>query len=273
MSDEEPTGDDAATERQLFGEQLRTQAAFVACDLGVARVSLAGGRIGHAGLVERCTATSVAAGAERVVAGSVRGVLVDEGDGFDRRGEPFEVAAVGLTGEGRALAAGDDGRVVAWESDHGWESVGRVADPQRFDGAVLAAGDGVYRVTDELTRLGLSAAHDVASAGLFAATENGLYRQTDDGWQREHDRPAATVAAAGGRAHGIDDRSVRERVDGVWESVDTPTLPVDLAYIGVPCGITADGTVLVSEREESDGYGNWRSHPLGLRGVVEFDAR
>jgi hypothetical protein len=268
MEDQQTTVD-ATEDRRLFGEQLRTRTAFVACDLGIARASLAGGRVGHAGLVERCTATSVAADDERVVAGTVRGVLSSEGDGFERLGEPFEVAAVGLAGE-RVLAGSDDGRVLAWEPERGWETVGEVREPQRFDGALLAAGDGVYRVDDRLEPLGLSAAHDVAGEVPYAATENGIYRQGADGWQREHDRPAATVVTAGGQAHAVDEEGVLERVDGAWERIDAPALPVDLSYAGVLCGLTADGTVLVSEPEQ-DGYADWRSHPLGLRGVIEFD--
>jgi hypothetical protein len=268
MTGEESPVDDAAEDRQLFGEQLRTRAAYVACDLGIARASLAGGRVGHAGVVERCTAMSVAADSERVVAGTVRGVLVDEGEGFERVGEPFEVAAVGLAG-GRVLAAGADGRVLVWDSEYGWRAVGTVSDPQRFDGAVLAAGNGVYRVTESLEPLGLSGVHDVAGESPFVATEDGIYRQSNSGWELEHDRPAATVIAAGGSVHAIDDRGILERTGGTWSRVDTPALPVDLAYAGVLCGITGDGTVLVDEPEQ-DGYGTWRSHPLGLRGVVEF---
>jgi len=266
--------DDASAERRLFGEQLPTRTGFVACDLGVVRVSLAGDRVGHTGLVERCTARSVAADGQRVVAGTVRGVLVDGGDGFDRLGEPFEVEAVGLTAGGQALAAGEGGRVVRWGDDHGWEPVGEVTEPQRFDGDILAAGDGVYRVTEALDPLGLSAVHDVAADGLFAATEDGLYRRHgNDGWSREHDQPTATVVAGGERAHAIDDRGVLERGDGTWERRDAPELPVDLAYTDDgPCAITADGTLLVSVEEEltGDEQSGWRSHPLGLRGVVEF---
>lgn len=275
MSDEERhSGDDASEERRLFGEQLATRTGFIACDLGVARVSLAGGRVGHVSLVKRCTATSVAVGQEQVVAGTVRGVLVDEGDGFDRFGEAFEVVAVGLTGDGRALAGGADGRVVAWQPDQGWESLGAVTEPQRFDGEFLAAGDGVYRVTESLEHLGLSSAHDVAAVdGLLAATEDGLYRQDAESgeWHHEHDRPVATVVAADGQAHAIDDRDILERVDGAWERRDVPQLAVDLAYGKEPCAITADGTLLVNASSEtSAGDREWRSHPLGLLGVVEF---
>ena len=269
------SGDDATAERRLFGEQLPTRTGFVACDLGIARVSLAGGRVGHTGLVERCTATSIAADSERVVAGTVRGVLVDEGNGFDRVGEAFEVEAVGLTAGGQALAGGADGRVVAWDADHGWEPIGQVPEPQRFDGDVLAASGGVYRVMETLEPLGLSAAHDIAARdGPLAATEDGLHRQAEGGgWDREHDRPTAAVIAADGQAHAIDDRGVLERVDRTWERRDAPELPVDLAYTDDrPCAITADGTLLVSVEEEltGDEQSGWRSHPLGLRGVVEF---
>ena len=271
MSGETETERNATADRRLFGEGRRTQAAYLACDLGIARVSLAGGRVGKAGVVERCTATSVATDGVRVVAGSTRGVLVDEGEGFERLGDPFEVAAVGLA-EGCILAAGDDGRVLAWTDDRGWETVGEVDTPARFDGALLGSGDGVYRVAETVDPLGLSGVNDVAGGGPFAATDSGIYRQGADGWEREHDSPGTTVVAAGEVVHAVDDQHTLGRTDGVWERVDAPVLPVDLSLSdgGVLCGVTGDGTVVVRE-SEPDEYGNWRTHPLGLRGVVEFD--
>lgn len=269
MTGDEQVVDDATEDRQLFGDELRTRAAFVACDLGIARASLAGGRIGQAGVVERCTVTSVTASGNRVAAGTVRGVLLDSGNGFERLGEPFEVGAVGLPGE-RVLAAGDDGRVLVWNPDHGWEAVGSVTGPQRFDGGLLAADGGVYRVTETLEPLGLSDAHDVAGAQPLVATGTGIYRWVAGEWQQEHNRPTVAVVTAGDRSHAIDEQGMLERTDGDWERVDTPALPVDLSYASVLCGITADGTVLVSEPGQDD-YGRWRSHPLGLRGVAEFD--
>lgn len=274
MSRETETERNATADRRLFGEGRGTQAAYLACDLGIARVSLAGGRVGKAGVVERCTATSVATDGARVVAGSTRGVLLDEGEGFERLGDPFEVAAVGLAG-GCVLAAGEDGRVLAWTDDHDWRTLGEVETPGWFDGALLGAGDGVYRVgetLDTLDPLGLSGVNDVAGEGPFAATDSGIYRQGADGWEREHDRPGATVVAAGEAVHAVDDQGTLDRTDGVWERVDAPVLPADLSLsdAGVLCGVTGDGTVVVRE-PDPDGYGNWRTHPLGLRGVVEFD--
>jgi hypothetical protein len=269
MSNETETERNATADRRLFAEQLRTRTAFVACDLGIARASLAGGRVGKASIVERCTATSVVADEDRVVAGSTRGVLVDTGEGFERLGEPFEVAAVGLA-EGRILAAGEGGRVLAWAEDRGWETVGEVDGPARFDGALLAADSGVYRVAETLDPLGLSGVNDVDSEGPFAATDDGIYRRGADRWDRGHSRPAATVVAAGGAVHAVDDRGALDHAGGLWERVDVPALPVDLSYAGVLCGVTGNGTIVVSEPDE---YSNWRTHPLGLRGAVEFDMR
>lgn len=273
MSGEDERIDDATDERRLFGEERETRAGFLACDLGVVRAALADDRVGHVGIVERCTAVSVAASAERVLAGTVRGVLADGGDGFDRLGEVFETAAVGLADDGRALAAGEDGHVLVWDGTH-WGTVGEVASPQRFDGELLAAGGGVYRVADGLDALGLADAHDVAAGEEpLAATEDGIYRLGVDGWHREHDRPAATVVTGGGHAHAIDDRGVLARVDGDWTRLDVPELPVDLGYCDGPCGVTAGGTLLVraSASGGTDGTdADWRSHPFGLRGVVEL---
>jgi hypothetical protein len=270
-SDSQP---DASTERSLFGDQLPTKTGFLACDLGVAQVSLAGGRVGHAALLERCTAASVVVDETRVVAGTRHGVLVDGGDGFDRLGESFDVAAVGLGGGPEdILAGGADGRVRAHRPDDGWETVGTVSGASRFDSGVLAAASGVYRVTGGLDPLGLADARDVAAGErLFAATEEGIYRRDDGAWDREHDRPTTAVVADADRAHAIDDRGLLERAGGSWERVETPAAPVDVAYADSPCAVTPDGRVLLGERSDTTLHG-WRSSPLGLRGVAEFAVR
>ncbi|MES3162281.1 MAG: hypothetical protein PPP55_12050, partial [Halorubrum sp.] len=63
-------GDDASDERQLFGERRPESVGFVAGDLGVVRFELAADRVGTFGMVERRTASSIAAGAERVAVGT-----------------------------------------------------------------------------------------------------------------------------------------------------------------------------------------------------------
>ncbi len=271
----EATGDAAAEERQLFAEQRETRVGFVACELGVVRIALAADRVGHAGFVERCTATSVAADENRLVVGTIRGVLRETDEGFERLGDPFEVSAVGV-GES-LLAASDDNRVLRWHETRGWEPLGEVSGARRFDGRVLAAESGVFRVADELEPLGLTAVADVAVGdAVFAATQEGLYRLAASGeWVREYDKAAAVVVAEGETVHAVDARGVRGRVAGNWERLDAPEIPVDLAYGDHLYGITADGTVIVNAdaTRPTDGRAEWRTHPVGLRGVVECVVR
>lgn len=271
----ESTGDTAAEERQLFADKRETRVGFAACELGVVRIALAADRIGHAGVVERCTATSVAANDSRLLAGTIRGVLRESDEGFERLGDPFEVSAVGV-GES-LLAASDDNRILRWDESRGWEPLGEVSGARRFDGAVLAAESGVFRVTDKLEPLGLTAVADVAvGEELFAATQEGLYRLAASGeWVREYDKAAGVVVADGETAHAVDARGVLRRVGGNWERLDAPEIPVDLAYGDHLYGITADGTVIVNADATgpADGTARWRSHPLGLRGVVECVVR
>ena len=278
-------GDDASEQRQLFGEQRETRIGFVACELGVARLVLAADRIGHVGVVERCSATSVAADETHLLVGTIRGVLRESADGFERLGDPFELSAVGV-GES-LVAASADNRVLRWNERRGWEPLGEVAGAKRFDGTVLAAESGVFRVNEGLEPLGLHAVSDVAvGAGsivdtgeqeaLFAATQEGLYRYVESGeWVREYDKATATVVTNGETAHAVDARGVLVRVDGDWEHLDAPKIPVDLAYGESLYGITGDGTVLISRDSPgaTDEKAGWRTHSLGLRGVVECAIR
>lgn len=260
---------DATADRRLFEESAGSRFALVASELGVARLSISGDRVGRASLLERCTATSVATDSERVLAGTTGGVLA--GPGLDRLGEPFEVAAVGVGSQ--LLAAGNDGVVSVWEGVDGWNAVGSVDAPARFDGPLLAAEDGVYRVTSGCEPLGLDRVADVAHGEeSFAATADGLYRRVEGDWALEHDHPTVAVSTGGGGVCAVDDRGVVERTDGVWQRSESPTSLVDIATDGDVYAITENGTLLaaVDPDRASDGQSGWRTHAVGLRGVVEL---
>ena len=278
-------GEDAAEERNLFARTREQAAAYVASDLGVVRVDLGPDRIGEFSLVERCSARGVAASDALITVATPDDVLLDRGDGF--AGAGFGAAtAVGIDGE-TVYAGAPDGEVgrldASGESAGGWTSVGTVEEPRRFDGLLLAAGDGVYRVDDGLESLGLDGAQDAAAAGPYAATEDGLFRLTDGGWRREHDGAASVVVADGERAHAVGEARVLERVGGdstgdaaVWEPLATPgsARPVDLAYGACLYAVTESGEFLLAAQEEqtTDGQGGWRTRTLGIRGVTGLAA-
>lgn len=284
-------GDDASDERRLFEQQGGGETAFVASDLGVVRIELAGGRVGGFSLVNRCTARSVAADDTAVAVGTDESVLVAAGlfeadDDFAPTGFGPAVA-VGIEGR-RLFAAAPDGRVARLDGlddlDHrddlkaldrrnappegdtpgSWTTLGEVTGPRRFDGSLLAAEDGVYRLDGGLQPLGTdgssasdktsasdnSSASDSASGsdktsghvdgaldvaagdpaetagGPFAATETGLYRL--DGESGDHlDGRWGRELTQPVRAVGTDDTAVRVLdEDGLCER-DLTALPTE----------------------------------------------
>jgi len=285
-------GEDASDERRLFEPRGQQTAAYVASDLGVVRVDLAPDRIGEFSLVQRCEAAAVAASGTLVAVGTPDRVLVDRGNGFERVGFGPAVA-VGVDG-GTVLAAGPDGTVGRLDATavggaggiDGWEVVGTVREPRRFDGRLLAAAGGVYRIDDERSRLDdvssldSVGARDVAAAGPYAATDSGVFRFDDDRWQQEYEGAASVVASDGGRTHALaadgllerDGGQSSEAAGGSWERLALPdgAEPVDLAHGASLLAVTGDGRFLVAAADDqaTDGRGGWRSRTLGVRGVV-----
>lgn len=262
-------GDDATDERQLFGERRPETAAFVAAEIGVARVDLAADRVGQFSLAYQCTARSVAADRETVAVGTDDAVLVDRGDGFEPVGRDSAVA-VSLD-EGTVLAAAPDGAV---SRDGG--RIGSVTDPRRFDGALLATGDGVVRIGEGLANLGLGDVRDVAwvEDGVVAATPDGLYGDAGQ-WERLLEGDIQAVASDGVRIAVVDGERVLERRDGDWERLAPPETPVALAYGESLYAISGDGDFLVytDPSVAGDGRGGWRSHALGLPDAVDLAVR
>lgn len=265
--EESVEGDDASDERRLFGDRRPETAAAIASELGVTRVALAADRIGRFSLAHRCTATSIAAGDELVV-GTDEAVCIQRGEEFVATGFGPAVA-VGVH-EGTPRAAAADGTVARYD-DGEWRSPGSVEEPRRFDGHLLAAGDGVYRIDENLTTLGLDSVRDISRE--YAATADGLYRREDGAWTRESARDCSLVVGDGESAFAVSDGTLLERIAGEWE---TAAAPIEGAIADVARGeslyaVTESGTmyVLVDAAVTSDGQGGWRSRALGVRGAVE----
>lgn len=278
-------GDDATDERRLFEESTAGTVAFVASELGIARVDVAGDRVGQFSLAKRCTATAIAAAGDVVAVGTDEDVLVSTGGEFVATGFG-PAAAVGVDDDTLVAATPDGqvGRLTGHPFDaQQWESAGQVTAPRRFDGTVLAAGSGVFRVTDSVDALGLDDAFDVAGGhagadvGPFAATGTGLFRLDDD-WIRELDGAVQAVDTDGERVRAVDDEAVLERAltdqssDSDWQRRPLPegVSLVDIAHGETLYGVTSDGQFLVSTASEltTDDQSGWRSQHVGIRGVV-----
>lgn len=262
-------------ESRVYVDQSETVEAYVAAELGVAVARVSRDKVGEFSLVHRCPAQDVATTALGIAAATVDDVLVGDDDGF--AGSGFGPAVEVGSYDGGVLAAGEDGALAHFDGD-AWTTVGSIdGDVRSLDGDLVAASDGVYRVTDDgLDAVGLDDARDVAAAGVpLAATPDGLYR-LGAGWMASADGafevaasdPVTADAGALGRAHAATSDALYEHdadsgaADESWHARD---LPVDSAVADVAYAtdavvvLTADGALAV---DAGDGF---RHRSLGLR--------
>lgn len=252
--------DGSLDEKRVYAGGSGGTSAYVASEAGLARVEVAGDRVGRFGLVWRGDARDVAAVGGRVAVATAADVLVGTGDGFVETGFGPATAVGGDAG----LVAAGDGRIARWEGpdDTGWTDVGTVDDVRAVDGDLLAAAAGVYRLDG--THVGLDDARDVAAAGPLAATADGVYR-LGNGWIRDLPGDARAVAVGpDGSAHAATVEGFAARsAEGTWNRVD---VQVDdrvtaIAYGEAVYAVTGSGAFLV---DAGDG---WRDRSLGLSGA------
>ncbi|TQQ83765.1 hypothetical protein EGH24_03000 [Halonotius terrestris] len=273
------------TEKRVFGTKTGTTEVFVGTETGLVVVTVSADQIGTFGLTDREPVTAVAADSQQVLVGGDGGLRVSRLADADRASSPPElplsavgddsldqIVAVGIGPTG-PLVGDADGEVYALATDGNedrkWQHVGTTAGVNAIDGALVAADDGVYRVTDgELDHVGLDSAADVAGHGVpQAATSEGLFR-LGNGWLSVADGAFSRVAGDGhGHASAVASDGLRTRADedGDWTAdalpVDEPI--VDLAYgSGIRAAITESGTLCINA---GDG---WRHQRLGLPSVT-----
>ncbi|WP_435078492.1 HVO_0234 family beta-propeller protein [Halococcus sp. AFM35] len=238
-------------EKRVHGANTEPTALFVASDIGLTRVAVAGERVGEIELRDRRPARDCAFDKKLAVA-TEEDVLV--GESLDESG--FGPAtAVGFDDE--PVATAPDG-TVARRIDDDWHEVGTVETVHAIDGDLLGTDGGVYRITDGgLQYTGLDAVRDVATTGVpRAATATGLYR-LGNGWLDDLDGEFTMVSADAERAHAatMDDFYAHE---GEWQPIEVRKSVAAVAYAEKVYAVTRDGTLLV---ETDDG---WRDHPLGV---------
>lgn len=243
-------------EKRVHGANTDAATLFVACDLGVARITVAGERVGKIELVHRCVARDLAISETSLAVATGDDVLVRTDETIEETG--FGPAtAVGIT-DG-LLAGGPEGTVARREGD-GWSELGTVESVNAIDGDLLGTDGGVYRLSgDELCYSGLENVRDVAVVDTpYAATATGLY-YLGNGWMGALDGEFEMVAAdTADRAHAATAERCYE-YDGKWTPIDgIGESVVGVSYTDGMYAVTADGTLLT---ETEDG---WRTHPLGL---------
>ncbi|SHH15119.1 HVO_0234 family beta-propeller protein [Halobaculum gomorrense] len=276
-------------EKRVFTERDDVVRALAASSIGVVGISLSGDIVGEFGIEHRCDARDAAARGDAVAVATDEDVLVGD---FEPTGHGPAVA-VAVTGDG-VIAAAPDGTVSLLAGDSNgeadddangagtgasWTAVGAVEDPRRLDGRLVAAGDGVHRLTDgELEYAGLDDARDVSDRGVpLAVTGDALYT-LGNGWMRDlggdgggDGTPTESGAfrcvvadAEGERAVAATDAAVLERADATateWVRHDESGV-VDAAFAGRHLVAVTDGG---EARVYADG--GWRGRTLGLPDV------
>ena len=300
-----PAEDDISIEekRVYAGSAGRTD-AYLAADVGVVRVAISGDKVGPYELVARDAARDVAV-LGRPDAPDLIAVATDHTLAVASAADDPTFDPVGL-GASVAVGVSDGGFLAADATDElhrvnvraapepagspttDTTRIGSVDDPRRIDGPLVAAADGVHRVTGTaagaaptVETAGLANARDVSGAGVpLAATASGLY-WLGNGWMPAAERPATAVAADGnGHAMAVVDGTLRVHPGGAgvsgspagtvaetrwdadaWTETALPVdeRPVALGYgPGLSAVVTAAGTVCVNA---GDG---WRHQALGI---------
>ena len=292
-----PAEDDISIEeKRVFAGTAGRTDAYVATGSGVVRVALSADKVGAFDMVARESARDVAVLPRDNVpdlvgiatADGLRVASVGDDPEFDSvTADP--AVAVGVH-DGAFLVAREEGGIDRVEvdgsvSDPVVTPIGTVSRPRAIDGPLVAAGDGVHRVTGgdgadasrALTAVGLDDARDVAGAGMpLAATGSGLY-WLGNGWMTALEGAAEAVAADGdGHAMAVVNGELRVHAgeDGesgtdAWEEETwrIADLPVDEAAVALGYGpglsvvVTTAGTLCV---DAGDG---WRHQVVGVRDV------
>ncbi|WP_331235186.1 HVO_0234 family beta-propeller protein [Natronorarus salvus] len=251
-------------EKRVYADRIAGTTVAVACGLGLLTVSVAEDRIGEFGLAHRCTALDLAVDAGQLAVATDEDVLL--GPDHDPLG--FGPAVAVAIADGRASAASPEGRIARTTEDGGWEEFGSIESEIRaIDGDLVATGEGVYRLDDEPSHVGLSDVRDVAARGVpLAATGDALY-VLGNGWMEvlEGEFVAADVDRREGlseRACAATETAVFVREDGEWVDTAIPAGGlVDVAVREAIYAITGEGELLV---DAGDG---WQRRSLGVPDV------
>ncbi|MFW5938992.1 MAG: HVO_0234 family beta-propeller protein [Halolamina sp.] len=273
-------------EKRVYDEARPPTPVFVAAAQGLVVAWLSDDAVGEFGLARRGPIRDVAVGADGTLAlATEEAALVAPDADPDRLretgfGPAIAVSVIDAT-EPAIVAADESGRIARLSIAEGvpedpnvdWTDLGSVDDVHAIDGSLVAAGDGVRRITDAgLDDAGLDDARDVAARGApLAATGAGLY-ELGNGWMLAREGAHETVATDGERAHAVAvDRTVlgRDSGGGDWSDLDLPTDDsiVDFGYTDeAVVAATESGSLLTSA---GDG---WRSRAVGVTGVRSIAA-
>lgn len=271
-------------EKRVYDEATTPTPVFVAAEQGLVLARLSADAVGEFSLERRCTARDVAVGGDGTLAlATDESTLVApdaDPEQFRETGFGPATAVAVVEGTDRAVVAADESGGIArlpvgddGSPEADWEPLGSVDDVRALDGRLVAAVDGIHRVTASgLVDAGLDDARDVAARiAPLAATAAGLY-ELGNGWMVAREGPYGIVATDGEQAHAVAaDGTVLERETGggEWTELETPAEDAiaDFAYTDdAVVAATESGSLLANAGE------GWRSRRIGVTGVQAIAA-
>ncbi|NHX37139.1 MULTISPECIES: HVO_0234 family beta-propeller protein [Halolamina] len=277
-------------EKRVYDEAATPTPVFVAAEQGLVVAQLSDDAVGEFGLAHPGTARDVAVAPDGTLAlATDEALLVASGADPERLTEtefgPATAVSV-VDGAERSVVAVDPSGGIArlpipdagFHPESGptaadWVDLGSVDDVRAVDGRLVAAADGVHRITASgLDDAGLDDVRDVAARGApLAATTDGLY-ELGNGWMLARGGGHETVATDGERAHAVAaDGTVlgRSSGGGDWTALDLPTDEgiVDFGYTDdAVVAATDSGSLLATVGDR------WRSRAVGVTGVASIAA-
>lgn len=274
------------SEKRVYGESSAPTPLFVAAEQGLVVARLSGDSVGEFSLARRCLARDLAVGPDGTLALATETATLVALDGDPAQlhetgfGPATAVSLIDFGAQRAVVAAAPGGRVArlplpAPESEFApestlraadWADLGVIDEIRAIDGPLVAAGDGIHRITRSgLDAAGLDDARDVAARGApLAATAEGLY-ELGNGWMLAREGVHETVATGGERAHAVAaDGTPLARAGGGWADLDLPTDERIVGFGYTPAAVVAateSGSLLATV---GDG---WRSRAIGVTGV------
>lgn len=251
-------------EKRVFSGALETARLLISCGIGIAYVDVAEERIGEFGVLHRCSARDITRTDTGFAIATDDDVLIATDSRFEPTG--FAPAVAVSWYDDHVIAADEAGRIATY--DTAWSTIGRLSTTiTAIDGEFIATTDGVYRLSNDLAHVGLSAVQDVSAGPIpLAGTRHGLY-ELGNGWIRAIEGDFRFVSTGdttpSRRAFAATPSACYERGEQ-WTPLDLPVtdVVVDATYTESPFLITTEGTLLVERADQ------WQSTPLGLPDVT-----